>query len=185
MKRVGISHLVIGLLGMLLSTLALASASASQTFQITVDGLESVSIDLGQTSPQVDYYNSNGLCSVTDRFCAWYPTILYSTNYASDRKLVAKATITNPNSSYTTLTVVLEKQSAPYDSPLMLGSGNNPGVWAFSGNTLILTNQDQAIVVNIKNGTNYAIAPKLKFEFSAPPPEGTYSATVTFTIMAQ
>ncbi|MFN4073360.1 MAG: hypothetical protein ACK4G4_08115 [Thermus sp.] len=128
-------------------------------------------------------FGSSDRCSVVDRFCAWYPTVIYSTNYTTNRKLVANATTSHP-----ILSVILEKQAA-YPDPFVpnWGSGSNPGEWApgFSGSSLTLSSADQDIVINIQNGTNYAIAPIIKLQFSSPPPQGTYTATVTFTIMAQ
>lgn len=166
--------------GLMLLGLALADASGTRSFTVTVQGEESVIIDTGN-APLSVIYNTSSTCSVADRFCAWYPTILYSTNYATNRKLVASATTTD-----SILSVVLEKQSA-YPNPLVLGSGSSPGTWAasFSGNTLTLTSTAQDIVIGIQNGSNYAIAPILKLVFSSNPPQGTYSATVTFTIMGE
>jgi endoglucanase len=64
---------------------------------------------------------------------------------------------------------------------------HQPGVWGddFAGSTVTLGPTDKQIVKNIQNGSNYAIAPILKLRFSSSPSVGTYSATVTFTIMAQ
>jgi len=162
--------------------LALADATDSKTFTVTVSGTESVQIDTGGAPLTVDYSNTT-YCSAVDRFCAWYPTVIYSTNYATNRKLVASATTTSP-----ILSVVLEKQGPPYDNPFTppppWGSGTTPGTWAFSGSALTLSSTSQDVVLGIQNGT-YAIAPKLKLVFSSSPAVGTYSATVTFTIMAQ
>lgn len=171
---------VLALAALLLGGPALANASDSETFTVTVSGVESVDIQV-PSSTTVDYHNSGGICSPVDRFCAWYPTVLYSTNYTTNRKLVARATTSSP-----ILSVVLEKQQAypnPFTPPY--GSGSNPGSWAFSNNTLTLTATDQDIVVGIQNGSNYAIAPVFKLVFSSNPAPGTYTATVTFTIMAQ
>ncbi|MCS6869776.1 hypothetical protein, partial [Thermus sp.] len=109
---------VMVLAALLLSGPALADASDSETFTVTVSGVESVNIDLGTTPTTVDYHNSGGRCSTSDRFCAWYPTVLYSTNYATNRKLVAKATSSSP-----ILSVVLEKQSA-YPNPFVPSYGS-------------------------------------------------------------
>lgn len=174
---------VLRLLALVLASLglALADANDSKTFTVTVAATESVTIDTGAASLSVDYSDTT-YCSAADRFCAWYPTVIYSTNYTTNRKLVASATTTS-----SILSVVLEKQTA-YPDPFTpsWGSGSSPGSWstAFSGPTLTLTPTDQDIVVGIQNGT-YAIAPKLKLVFSSAPPAGDYSATVTFTIMAQ
>ncbi len=160
--------------------LALADATDSKTFTVTVSGTESVQIDTGTAPLTVDYSNTT-YCSSADRFCAWYPTVIYSTNYATNRKLVASATTTSP-----ILSVVLEKQES-YPNPFTppdWGSGTTPGTWAFTGSALTLGTTDQDVVVGIQNG-KYAIAPKLKLVFSSSPAVGTYSATVTFTIMAQ
>uniref|UniRef100_A0A7V4AKZ8 Uncharacterized protein n=1 Tax=Thermus tengchongensis TaxID=1214928 RepID=A0A7V4AKZ8_9DEIN len=167
---------------LLLAGLALADAQDSKTFTVTVSGVESVQIDTGNVPLTVDYATSSQ-CSVVDRFCAWYPTIIYSTNYTTNRKLVAKASTSDP-----ILSVVLEKQ-AGYPDPFVpnWGSGSTPGTWApgFSGNSLTLTTTDQDIVIGIQNGSNYAIAPIIKLVFASNPPQGSYTATVTFTIMAQ
>ncbi|RTH07696.1 hypothetical protein CSW47_01225 [Thermus scotoductus] len=60
-------------------------------------------------------------CSAVDRFCAWYPTIIYSTNYTTNRQLVARATVSD-----LVLSVELAKQGAPYDNPFVpsWGSGS-------------------------------------------------------------
>jgi type 1 fimbria pilin len=165
--------------------LALANASDSETYTVTVSGVESVRIDTpGEpNSLTVDYYTSNQCSTVaSDRFCAWYPTISYSTNYTTNRKLVAS--VSNVSSG---LSVILEKQSA-YPDPFVpgWGSGITPGSWAptFSGTSLTLSATDQDIVVGIQSGS-YAIAPIIKLKFASDPAPGTYSATVTFTIMAQ
>jgi hypothetical protein len=161
--------------------LALANASDDETFTVTVSGTESVQIDTGGAPLTVDYSNTT-YCSAVDRFCAWYPTVIYSTNYGTNRKLVARATTNSP-----ILCVVLEKQGPPYDNPFTPPwnpSGSTPGTWAFSGSTLTLSATDQNVVVGIQNGY-YAIAPKLKLVFSSSPAAGSYQATVTFTIMAQ
>lgn len=165
--------------------LALANASDSETYTVTVSGVESVRIDTpGEpNSLTVDYYTSNQCSTVaSDRFCAWYPTISYSTNYTTNRKLVAS--VSNVSSG---LSVILEKQSA-YPDPFVpgWGSGSTPGSWAptFSGTSLTLSATDQDIVVGIQSGS-YAIAPIIKLKFASDPAPGTYSATVTFTIMAQ
>ncbi|WP_347241163.1 hypothetical protein [Thermus sp.] len=164
----------------LLAGLALADASDTKTFTVTVTGSESVTIDTGTASLTVDY--SSSTCSTVDRFCAWYPTIIYETNYATNRKLVASATTSHP-----ILSVVLEKQTAAaYANPFVpdWGSGSNPGSWAFTGSFLTLASTDSDVVLAIQNG-KYAIAPILKLVFSTNPPAGTYTADVTFTIMAQ
>lgn len=166
-------------LGALALGLALADASDSKTFTVTVAGMESVQIDTGNNPLTVDY--SSNACSQVDRFCAWYPTIIYSTNYTTNRKLVASATVSD-----NILSVVLEKQAA-YPNPFVpdWGSGNSPGSWAFAGSSITLSSTAQVIVESIQNGSNYVIAPILKLVFASPPPQGSYSATVTFTIMAQ
>ncbi|MGC8876360.1 hypothetical protein [Thermus sp.] len=163
----------------LLAGLALADASDTKTFTVTVTGSESVTIDTGTASLTVDY--SSSTCSTVDRFCAWYPTIIYETNYATNRKLVASATTSHP-----ILSVVLEKQTA-YPDPFVprgWGSGTTPGSWAFATSSLTLASTDSDVVLAIQNG-KYAIAPILKLVFSTNPPAGTYTADVTFTIMAQ
>jgi len=174
---------ILAFVAMLLSLPALADASDSKTFTVTVSGLESVTIDTGTAPLTVNYYSDTTYCSAVDRFCAWYPTIIYSTNYTTNRQLVATATVSDP-----ILSVELEKQSA-YPNPFVpsWGSGSQPGVWGddFSGSTVTLSSTAKQIVKNIQNGSNYAIAPILKLKFSSAPPAGTYSATVTFTIMAQ
>lgn len=165
--------------------LALANASDSETYTVTVSGVESVKIDTPNepNSLTVDYYNSGGQCSTvaSDRFCAWYPTISYSTNYTTNRKLVAR--VSNVTSG---LSVILEKQPTHPD-PFVpgWGSGSSPGSWAFTTSSLTLSSTDQDIVVGIQSGSNYAIAPIIKLKFASDPAPGTYSATVTFTIMAQ
>ncbi|MGC8967955.1 MAG: hypothetical protein ACP5JV_06480 [Thermus sp.] len=166
-------------LASLLAGLALADASATKTFTVTVTGSESVTIDIDPAILTVDY--SSSTCSAVDRFCAWYPTIIYETNYATNRKLVASATTSHP-----ILSVVLEKQGSPYDNPFTpsWGYGSTPGYWAFVGAEVALPSAGQDIVYGIQNG-KYAIAPKLKLVFSTTPPAGTYTADVTFTIMAQ
>ncbi|MFN3369585.1 MAG: hypothetical protein ACK4ZX_09365, partial [Thermus sp.] len=125
-----LSVLAVALLG-----LALGNANDSEIFTITVQGVESVNIDLGTASNTVDFHSSGGQCSVGDNFCAWYPFVIYSTNYSTNRKLVANATTSDP-----ILSVILEKQGSPYDNPFVpsWGSGSNPGVWAsgFSGSSL-------------------------------------------------
>lgn len=165
--------------------LALANASDSETYTVTVSGMERVRIDTpGEpNSLTVDYYTSNQCSAVaSDRFCAWYPTISYFTNYTTNRKLVAS--VSNVSSG---LSVILEKQST-YPNPFVpdWGSGSTPGSWAptFSGTSLTLSDTDQDIVVGIQSGS-YAIAPIIKLKFASEPAPGTYSATVTFTIMAQ
>ncbi len=159
--------------------LALADASDSKTFTVTVPGTEWVSIDTGSASLSVDY---SKYCSAAGLSCTWYSTITYSTNYTTNRKLVASATTTSP-----ILSVVLQKRDA-FPKPFVpdWGYGSSPGSWAsgFSGTELTLSSADQDIVVGISNGT-YAIAPIIKLVFSSPPPVGEYSATVTFTLMAQ
>jgi hypothetical protein len=186
---------ILALAATLLSLPALADVDDTKTFTVTVTGAESVTIDTGTASLTATYDpnpdgSSSSNCSVVDRFCAWYPTILYSTNYATNRQLVATATVSDP-----ILSVELEKQSG-YLNPFVpgFGSGSLPGVWGdhFSGSTVILSETDSSgnpvskqIVKNIQNGSNYAIAPILRLRFSSAPPAGTYSATVTFTIMAQ
>ncbi len=180
---------ILALVATLLSLPALADASDTKTFTITVTGAESVTIDTGTADLTATYDpnpggSSSANCSVVDRFCAWYPTIIYSTNYATNRQLVATATVSNP-----ILSVELAKQGAPYDNPFAPDwgpGGSQPGVWGddFTGSTVTLGPTPKQIVKNIQNGF-YAIAPILRLRFSSSPPEGTYSATVTFTIMAQ
>jgi len=182
---------ILALVAMLLSLPALADASDSKTFTVTVSGAESVTIDTGGADLTATYDpnpggSSSSNCSVVDRFCAWYPTIIYSTNYTTNRQLVATATVSGPVSSI--LSVELEKQSA-YPNPFAPDwgpGGSQPGVWGddFTGDTVTLGSTAKQIVKNIQNGF-YAIAPILKLKFSSAPPAGTYSATVTFTIMAQ
>ncbi len=183
MAKVNKTLRILALVATLLSLPALADASDTKTFTVTVSGVESVTIDTGGALLTVDYNNSGGICSPTDRFCAWYPTIIYSTNYATNRQLVATATVSD-----TILSVELEKQSA-YPNPFVpsWGSGSQPGVWGddFAGSTVTLGSTAKQIVKNIQDGSNYAIAPILKLKFSSSPPVGTYQATVTFTIMAQ
>jgi hypothetical protein len=173
---------ILALVAMLLSLPALADASDQKTFTVTVSGVESVTIDTG-AAPLTVSYSDTTYCSAVDRFCAWYPTIIYSTNYTTNRQLVATATVSDP-----ILSVELEKQSA-YPNPFVpsWGSGSQPGVWGddFTGSTVTLGSTDKQIVKNIQNGSNYAIAPILRLRFSSSPSVGTYSATVTFTIMAQ
>jgi hypothetical protein len=173
---------ILALVATLLSLPALADASGTETFTVTVTGTESVTIDTG-TAPLTVSYSDTTYCSAVDRFCAWYPTIIYSTNYTTNRQLVAKATVSDP-----ILSVELEKQSA-YPNPFVpsWGSGSQPGVWGddFAGSTVTLGSTNKQIVKNIVNGSNYVIAPILKLKFSSDPPAGDYSATVTFTIMAQ
>jgi hypothetical protein len=172
---------ILALVATLLSLPALADASDTKTFTVTVSGVESVTIDTGSASLTVSYSDTT-YCSAADRFCAWYPTIIYSTNYATNRQLVATATVSDP-----ILSVELEKQSG-YPNPFVpsWGSGSQPGVWGddFTGSTVTLGPTAKQIVKNIQNGT-YAIAPILRLRFSSSPSVGTYSATVTFTIMAQ
>jgi hypothetical protein len=174
---------ILALVATLLSLPALADASDQKTFTVTVVGAESVTFDTGAAPLTVSYSNST-YCSAVDRFCAWYPTIIYSTNYATNRQLVATATVSAP-----ILSVELAKQGAPYDNPFAPDwgpGGSQPGVWGdgFSGSTVTLGSTAKQIVKNIQNGY-YAISPILRLRFSSNPPEGTYSATVTFTIMAQ
>jgi len=172
---------ILALVATLLSLPALADASDTKTFTVTVTGVESVTIDTGTAPLTVDYSDTT-YCSAVDRFCAWYPTIIYSTNYATNRQLVATATVSDP-----ILSVELEKQSA-FPNPFVpsWGSGSQPGVWGddFTGTTVTLGPTPKQIVKNIQNGF-YAIAPILRLRFSSSPSVGTYSATVTFTIMAQ
>ena len=167
---------------LLLAGLALADAQDSKTFTVTVNIEESVQIDTGAAPLTVDYLHSSQ-CSVAQSYCSWSPTIIYTTTYATNRKLVAKASTSDP-----ILSVVLEKQ-AGYPDPFVpdWGAGSTPGTWApgFSGSSLTLTNTDQDIVVGIRSGSNYAIAPIIKLVFANFPPPGSYTATVTFTIMAQ
>ncbi len=174
---------ILALVATLLSLPALADASDTKTFTVTVTGVESVTIDTG-TAPLTVSYSDTTYCSAVDRFCAWYPTIIYSTNYATNRQLVATATVSDP-----ILSVELAKQGEPYDNPYAPDwgpGGSQPGVWGddFTGSTVTLGPTDKQIVKNIQNGF-YAIAPILRLRFSSNPPAGTYSATVTFTIMAQ
>jgi hypothetical protein len=174
---------ILALVATLLSLPALADASDQKTFTVTVSGVESVTIDTGTASLSVSYSDTT-YCSAVDRFCAWYPTIIYSTNYTTNRQLVATATVSNP-----ILSVELAKQEEPYDNPYAPDwgpGGSQPGVWGddFTGDTVTLGSTAKQIVKNIQNGF-YAIAPILKLKFSSAPPAGTYSATVTFTIMAQ
>ncbi len=174
---------ILALVATLLSLPALADASDTKTFTITVTGVESVTIDTGSAPLTVDYYSDTAHCSAVDRFCAWYPTIIYSTNYATNRQLVATATVSDP-----ILSVELEKQSA-FPNPFVpsWGSGSQPGVWGddFTGSTVTLGPTPKQIVKNIQNGSNYVIAPILRLRFSSTPPAGDYRADVTFTIMAQ
>lgn len=169
--------------------LALANASDSETYTVTVSGVESVRIDTpGEpNSLIVDYYTSKECSTVASgRFCAWSPTISYSTNYTTNRKLVAR--VSNVSSG---LSVILEKEKqsaekqSAYPDPFVPGrsSGSTPGSWA-PGTSLTLSATDQDIVVGIQRGS-YAIAPIIKLKFASDPAPGTYSATVTFTIMAQ
>lgn len=173
---------ILALVATLMSIPALADANDSKNFVVTVSGAESVTIDTGTASLTV-IYNSSTTCSTSSLFCAWYPSIAYSTNYGTNRQLVATATVTDP-----ILSVELEKQSA-YPNPFVpsWGSGSQPGVWGddFSGSTVTLSSTDKQIVKNIQNGSSYTIAPILKLKFSSSPTVGSYSATVTFTIMAQ
>jgi len=174
---------ILALVAMLLSLPALADADDTKTFTVTVTGTESVTIDTG-AAPLTVSYSDTTYCSAVDRFCAWYPTIIYSTNYATNRQLVATATVSNP-----ILSVELAKQGAPYDNPFAPDwgpGGSQPGVWGddFAGSTVTLGPTAKQIVKNIQNGF-YAIAPILRLRFSSSPSVGTYSATVTFTIMAQ
>jgi hypothetical protein len=172
---------ILALVATLLSLPALADASDTKTFTVTVSGLESVTIDTG-TAPLTVSYSDSTYCSAADRFCAWYPTIIYSTNYATNRQLVATATVSDP-----ILSVELAKQDA-YPDPFVpsWGSGSQPGDWGddFGGTTVTLGSTAKQIVKNIQNGF-YAIAPIIRLRFSSSPSVGTYSATVTFTIMAQ
>ncbi len=163
--------------------LALADASDSKTFTVTVSGTESVQIDTGTASLTVDYSNST-YCSAVDRFCAWYPTVIYSTNYATNRKLVASATTTSP-----ILSVVLEKQvGTQYENPFTPYLGSR---WFHPWHLGLLREHPDPERHRPGRGewasrtATYAIAPKLKLVFSSSPTAGTYSATVTFTIMAQ
>jgi hypothetical protein len=175
---------ILALVATLLSLPALADADDQKTFTVTVSGTESVTIDTG-TAPLTVSYSDTTYCSAVDRFCAWHPTIIYSTNYATNRQLVATATVSNP-----ILSVELAKQGEPYNNPYAPAwgpGGSQPGVWGddFSGSTVTLESDTaKQIVKNIQNGF-YAIAPILRLRFSSSPSEGTYSATVTFTIMAQ
>ena len=132
---------ILALVATLLSLPALADASDQKTFTVTVTGAESVTIDTGGADLTATYDpnpggSSSSNCSVVDRFCAWYPTIIYSTNYATNRQLVATATVSDP-----VLSVELEKQSA-YPDPFVpsWGSGSQPGVWGddFAGSTVTL-----------------------------------------------
>ena len=174
---------ILALVATLLSLPALADASDTKTFTVTVSGTESVTIDTG-AAPLTVSYSDTTYCSAVDRFCAWYPTIIYSTNYATNRQLVATATVSDP-----ILSVELAKQSA-YPNPFAPDwgpGGSQPGVWGddFGGSTVTLASDTaKQIVKNIQNGF-YAIAPILRLRFSSSPSVGTYSATVTFTIMAQ
>jgi len=171
---------ILALVATLLSLPALADASDTKTFTVTVSGVESVTIDTG-TAPLTVSYSDSTYCSAVDRFCAWYPTIIYSTNYTTNRQLVATATVSNP-----ILSVELEKQSAYPDpfAPDWGPGGSQPGVWGFAGPRVTLSSTPTQIVRGIQNGF-YAIAPIIRLVFSSSPPVGTYSAIVTFTIMAQ
>ncbi|MDT7909908.1 MAG: hypothetical protein RQ912_08245 [Thermus sp.] len=182
MAKVNKTLRILALVATLLSLPALADASDTKTFTVTVTGAESVTIDTG-TAPLTVSYSDTTYCSAVDRFCAWYPTIIYSTNYATNRQLVATATVSDP-----ILSVELAKQSA-YPNPFAPDwgpGGSQPGVWGddFGGSTVTLNSTAKQIVKNIQNGF-YAIAPILRLRFSSSPSVGTYSATVTFTIMAQ
>ena len=174
---------ILALVATLLSLPALADASDTKTFTVTVTGTESVTIDTGP-APLTVSYSDTTYCSAVDRFCAWYPTIIYSTNYATNRQLVATATVSDP-----ILSVELAKQGAPYNNPFAPDwgpGGSQPGVWGddFGGTTVTLSSTAKQIVKDIQNGF-YAIAPIIRLKFSSSPSVGTYSATVTFTIMAQ
>lgn len=169
-------------LGLFLLGVALAQASDTQDFTVNVSGAESVTIDVGSALTTVNYNTDTTYCSPVDRFCNWYPTIIYDTNYTTNRKLVASATTSDP-----ILSVQLIKQGPPYDNPFAPSwgrGGTSPGTWAFSGTEITLSTTDQDIVLGIQNG-QYAIAPILRLAFSSSPPAGSYTATVTFTIMAQ
>jgi len=113
---------ILALAATLLSLPALAGASDTKTFTVTVSGAESVEINTG-TAPLTATYDPNpdgsssDNCSVVDRFCAWYPTIIYSTNYLTNRQLVATATVTVPAGVGSILSVELAKQGEPYDNP--------------------------------------------------------------------
>ncbi|GAA5338510.1 hypothetical protein [Thermus antranikianii] len=163
--------------------LAMANASDSETYTVNVPSSESVTIETPgepDSLTVVDYYNSGGRCSTEGRFCTWYPTIKYSTNHATNRKLVAK--VSNVSAG---LSVILEKQTDPnYANPYTLEYGTTPGSWAFLGSSITLSDIDQDIVIGIQNGS-YAVAPIIKLQFASYPAMGTYSATVAFTIMAQ
>ena len=125
-------------------------------------------------------------CSAVDRFCAWYPTIIYETNYTTNRKLVASASVTVPTGvDPSILSVELAKNgSTPTGASWITNPGNSPGSWAFSGDSITLGDTDQSIVTGIQLGT-YTIAPAIRLQFNSLPLPGTYSAVVTFTIKAE
>lgn len=164
-----------------LLSIALANASDSQTFQIIVTASESINIDIGN-APMTRQYFSDNDCNTNARHCNWYPWISYSTNYITNRKIVAKATTNGP---LPILQVSLEKNQAHPDPFVpQWGSGTAPGSWAFNGDSLTLLPTDQNVVVGIQNG-QYVIAPTIRLSFLTFPQQGTYEATLTVTIMAQ
>jgi len=90
---------ILALVATLLSLPALADANDSKTFMVTLSTAETVTIDTGTASLTVNY-NSSSTCSTASLFCAWYPTVIYSTNYATNRQLVATPTVTARSSRW-------------------------------------------------------------------------------------
>ena len=177
---------------LLLAGLALGNASDSKTFTVTVSGLENVQIIAPLT--EIDFFTTTSggyrVCADGSRdtststwikpYCGVYPTIQYSTNYASNRKLVAKASASGPAP-----VIVRFKKQSSY-GPSGAGAG---GVWAFAGDYVDLTATDTDIVTNIGSGS-YSIGPVIEIIFDVAegvsyPAPGNYSVNLTVTILAQ
>ncbi|WP_105318170.1 hypothetical protein [Thermus tenuipuniceus] len=183
---------VLWALALALAGAALADASDSKTFTVTVTAVESVQIVASLT--EIDFDNTTTadgyrVCANGARnqqgvwikpFCGVYPTINYSTNYSSNRQLLAKATVSGASA---TPVIVRFKKQATY-VPSGPGQG---GVWAFTGEYVDLGSTDTPIVTNIGSGS-HAIGPVIEIIFDTTnekPSPGIYNVTLTVTITAQ